>query len=125
VAPLAKQYLMDTRLPVLEYGFRGGQLRYRYAQVAADFAMPVAVTVGILSDEGSDSEVFSELRLVPTNRWQSLDLSEVIDLGMAGLALLAAEDESDFLKSVRWNLRVHPNFYVGSLEVNPGEKGVE
>jgi aminopeptidase N len=125
VAPLAKQYLMDTRLPVLEYGFRGGQLRYRYAQVAADFAMPVAVTVGILSDEGSDSELFSELRLVPTNRWQSLDLSEVIDLGMAGLALLAAEDESDFLKSVRWNLRVHPNFYVGSLEVNPGEKGVE
>jgi hypothetical protein len=125
VAPLAKQYLMDTRLPVLEYGFRGGKLRYRYAQVAADFAMPVAVTVGILSDEGSDSELFSELRLVPTNRWQSLDLSEVIDLGMAGLALLAAEDESDFLKSVRWNLRVHPNFYVGSLEVNPGEKGVE
>jgi hypothetical protein len=125
VAPLAKQYLMDTRLPVLEYGFRGGQLRYRYAQVAADFAMPVAVTVGILSDEGSDSELFSELRLVPTNRWQSLDLSEVIDLGMAGLALLAAEDESDFLKSVRWNLRVHPNFYVGSLEVNPGEKGVD
>jgi hypothetical protein len=116
---------MDTRLPVLEYGFRGGQLRYRYAQVAADFAMPVAVTVGILSDEGSDSELFSELRLVPTNRWQSLDLSEVIDLGMAGLALLAAEDESDFLNFISWNLRVHPNFYVGSLEVNPGEKGVE
>ena len=125
VAPLAKQYLMDTRLPVLEYGFRGGQLRYRYAQVAADFAMPVDVTVGIMSDEGSDSEVFSELRLVPTNRWQSLDLSEVTDLGMAGLALLAAQDESDFLNSVRWDLRVHPNFYVGSLEVNPGEKGVE
>jgi len=48
VAPLAKQYLMDTRLPVLEYGFRGGQLRYRYAQVGADFAMPVDVTVGII-----------------------------------------------------------------------------
>ena len=125
VAPLAKQYLMDTRLPVLEYGFRGGHLRYRYAQVGADFAMPVDVKVGILGDEGSDSEVFSELRLVPTNRWQSLDLSKVMDLGMAGLVLLAAENESDFLNYKRWNLRVHPNFYVGSLEVNPGEKGVE
>ena len=125
VAPLAKQYLMDTRLPLLEYGFRDGQLRYRYAQVGADFAMPLDVTVGILTDEGSDSEVFSDFRLVPTTRWQSLDLSEVMDLGMAGLALLAAEDESDFLALVSWNLRVHPNFYVGSLEVNPGEEGVE
>jgi aminopeptidase N len=125
VAPLAKQYLMDTRLPVLEYGFRGGQLRYRYAQVGADFAMPVDVKVGILSNQGSDSEVFSELRLVPTTRWQSLDLSEIMDLGMAGLALIAADDESDFLNSARWDLRVEPNFYVGSLEVNPGEKGVD
>ena len=125
VTPLAKQYLMDTRLPILEYGFRGGQLRYRYAQVGADFAMPVDVKVGILSDEASDLEVFSELRLKPTTRWQSLDLSEGMDIGMAGLALLAADDESDFLYFVRWNLRVHPNFYVGSLEVNPEEKGVE
>jgi aminopeptidase N len=125
LAPIAKQYLMDTRLPVLEYGFRGGQLRYRYAQVGADFAMPVDVIVGILSDEGLDSEVFSELRLVPTTRWQSLDLSAVMDLGMAGLALVAAEAESDFLNSISWNLRVQPNFYLGSLEVNLGEKGVE
>lgn len=125
VAPLAKQYLMDTRLPVLEYGFRSGQLRYRYTQVGADFAMPVDVKVSILSNKGLDSEVFSELRLVPTTRWQSLDLSEVMDFGMSGLALVAAVDERDFLNSVRWNLRVDPNFYVGSLEVNPGEKGVE
>ncbi len=125
VAPLAEQYLMDTRLPVLEYGFRDGQLRYRYAQVGADFAMPVDVTVGILSGEGVDSEVFSELRLVPTTRWQSLDLSEVTDLGMSGLALIAADYESDFLSSISWNMRVHINFYVGSLEVNPGEKGVD
>jgi aminopeptidase N len=125
VAPLAKQYLMDTRLPVLEYGFRDGQLRYRYAQVREDFAMPVDVKVGILSDEGLDSEVFSELRLVPTTRWQRLDLSEVMDLEMAGLALRAAEDESDFLALISWDLMVDPNFYVGSLEVNPGEKGVE
>jgi len=125
VAPLSKQYLMDTRLPVLEYGFRGGQLRYRYAQVGADFAMPVDVKVSILSEKGSDSEVFSEFRLVPSTHWQSLDLSEVMDLGMAGLTLLAAGDESDFLNSISWNLMVHHNFYVGSLEMNPGEKGVE
>ncbi|NBW70970.1 MAG: hypothetical protein EBR32_06155, partial [Bacteroidetes bacterium] len=100
-------------------------LRYRYAQVGADFAMPVDVKVGILSNGGSDSEVYSELRLVPTSRWQSLDLSDVMDFGMAGLALIAEDDESDFLASISWNLKVQPNFYVGSLEVNPGEKGVD
>jgi hypothetical protein len=87
--------------------------------------MPVDVKVGILSDEGSDSELFSELRLVPTNRWQSLDLSEVMDLEMAGLALRAAEDESHFLALIRWDLMIDPNFYMGSMEVNPGEKRVE
>jgi aminopeptidase N len=125
VAPLVGQFLMDTRLPVLEYGFRDGQLRYRYAQVREDFAMPVDVKVGILGDESSDSEVFSEFRLMPTTRWQSLDLSEVMDLEMAELTLRAAEDESDFLALIRWDLMVDPNFYVGSLEVNPGEKGVD
>lgn len=125
VAPLAKQYLMDTRLPVLEYGFRDGQLRYRYAQVGAEFEMPVDVKVEILSDSVDRSGVDSELRLKPTTRWQSLNLSEVMDLEMAGLAMVDADYESDFLSSIRWNLWVHPNFYVGSLEVNPGEKGVD
>lgn len=123
--PIVSQYLMDTRLPVLEYGFRGGQLRYRYAQVRSDFAMPVDLKVEILSDEGLDLKVFFELRLVPTTRWQSMDLFEVMDLGMADLNLVAADGESDFLNSIRWNLRIHPNFYIGSLEVNSGEKGVE
>ena len=125
VAPLAKQYLMDTRLPVLEYGFRAGQLRYRYAQVGSDFTMPVDVKVGMLSGESVDSEVYSELRLVPTSRWQSLDLSEVMDFGMAGLALVNADHKSDFLNSIRWIIRIDPDFYMGTLEVNPGEKGLE
>ena len=125
VAPLVAQYLMDTRLPVLEYGFRGGQLRYRYAQVRSDFAMPVDVKVEISSDKDGESGVVSEIRLMPSSRWQSLELSEVMDLGMAGLALVAAEDESGFLNGVQWKLQVDADFYVGTLEVNPGEGGVE
>ena len=125
VAPLVAQYLMDTRLPVLEYGFRDGQLRYRYAQVRSDFAMPVDVKVEILSDSADKSGVISEIRLMPTTRWQSLDLSEVMDLGMAGLALVAADDESDFLDGVQWKLQIDADFYVGTLEVNPAERGVE
>ena len=70
---------MDTRLPVLEYGFRDGQLRYRYAQVRSDFTMPLDVQVEILSDEAGKIDVFSEIRLMPTARWQSLDLSEIMD----------------------------------------------
>ena len=123
--PIVAQYLMDTRLPVLEYGFRDGQLRYRYAQVRSDFAMPVDVNVEISSDGGTDSEVSSELRLVPTTRWQSLDLSEVMDLGMAGLATVDGGDVSGFLETIHWKLMVESNFYVGTLEVNPGERGVE
>ena len=125
VAPLVAQYLMGTRLPVLEYGFRNGQLRYRYAQVGADFAMPVDVKVEISSNRDGESGVVSEIRLMPSTRWQSLDLSEVMDLGMSGLALVAAEDESDFLDGFQWKLQVAADFYVGTLEVNPGEGGVE
>ena len=125
VAPLVAQYLMDTRLPVLEYGFRDGQLRYRYAQVRSDFAMPIDVKVEILSEEAGESSVVSEIRLIPTKRWQSLDLSEVMDFEMAGLALVAADDESNFLDQIQWKLQVDADFYVGTLEVNPGERGAE
>ncbi len=62
---------------------------------------------------------------MPTTRWQSLDLSEVMDLGMAGLALVAADDESDFLDGFQWKLQIDADFYVGTLEVNPAERGVE
>ena len=125
VAPVAAQYLMDTRLPVLEYGFRDGQLRYRYAQVRSDFAMPLDVKVEISSDQEDEFGVFSELRLMSTTRWQNLDLSELIDLGMAGMALVAAHDESDFLEQIQCKLQVDADFYVGTLEVNSGERGAE
>jgi aminopeptidase N len=125
VAPLVAQYLMDARLPVLEYGFRDGQLRYRYAQVRSDFAMPLDVKVEILSDESCESRMFSEFRLMPTTRWQSVDLSEVMDLGMAGLALVAAHDVNDFWEKIQWKLQVDADFYLGIFEVNPMKGGME
>ena len=125
VAPLAKQYLMDTRLPVLEYGFRDGQLRYRYAQVGADFAMPLDVTVEISGPNEHELLVSLETRLEPTNRWQELDIKELIPLKEFARFGLLVNDESDFLEDIHWKLKIETNFYVGSLDVNPGEKGVE
>ena len=89
VAPLVRQYLMDTRLPILEYGFQDGQLRYRYTQVRTEFMMPLDVKVEILSDEAGKIDMFKELRLTPTARWQSLDLSKIMNLGKAGVALVS------------------------------------
>ena len=125
VAPLAKQYLMDTRLPLLEYGFRDGQLRYRYAQVGADFAMPLDVTVEISGPSEHELLVSLETRLEPTNRWQELDIKELIPLKEFARFGLLVTDESDFLEDIHWKLKIETNFYVGSLDVNPGEKGVE
>ena len=87
--------------------------------------MPVDLKVEILSDSTDKSGVFSKIRLMPTTRWKSLELSEIMDLGMAGLALVTADDESDFLDGFQWKLQVDDDFYVGILEVNPGERGVE
>ena len=67
----------------------------------------------------------SDLRLVPRTSWQSLDLSEVMDLGMAGLAMVAADNGSHFMDKFQWKLQVDADFYVGTLQVNPGELGVE
>jgi aminopeptidase N len=125
VAPLARQYLMDTRLPVLEYGFRDGQLRYRYAQVRSDFAMPVDVKVEISGPSEHELLVDLETRLEPTNRWQELDITELIPLKEFARFGLLVNDESDFLTDLYWKLKMETNYYVGSLEVNPGEKGVE
>ena len=104
VAPLAAQYLMDTRLPVLEFGFRDGHLRYRYARVRSDFAMPVDIKVEIWHDGIGESGVVSDLRLVPRTSWQSLDLSEVMDLGMAGLAMVAADNVLILWISFQWGI---------------------
>jgi hypothetical protein len=125
VAPLAKQYLMDTRLPVLEYGFRDGQLRYRYSQVGVDFTMPMDVKVGISGPSEHELLVSLETRLEPTTRWQELDIAELIPLKEFARFGLLVNDESHFLADIHWKLKIETNFYVGSLEMNPGERGVE
>ena len=112
VAPLAAQYLMDTRLPVLEFGFRDGHLRYRYAQVRSDFAMPVDIKVEIWHDGIGESGVVSD-SFVPRTSWQSLDLSEVMDLGMAGLAMVAADNGSHFMDKFQGNCRLTLIFMSG------------
>lgn len=117
--PLVKQYLMDTRLPILEYGFREDTLIYRYAQVGYDFVMPLDVRVGISNYEELGLNKESEHRLMPTSHWQSLDLSVIIKDRMEGLPYVAVDVESNFLKSIQWDLVVDPGFYVGTLKINP------
>ena len=108
-----------------QYGFRDGQLRYRYAQGGADFAMPLDVTVEISGPNEHELLVSLETRLEPTNRWQELDIKELIPLKEFARFGLLVNDESDFLEDIHWKLKIETNFYVGSLDVNPGEKGVE
>ena len=117
--PLVKQYLMDTRLPILEYGFREDTLIYRYAQVGYDFVMPLDVRVGISNYEEVGLNKESEHRLMPTSHWQSLDLSVIIRDWLGGLPYVAVDVESNFLKSIQWDLVVDPGFYVGTLKINP------
>jgi aminopeptidase N len=59
-----QQYLTTTRVPVLEYRVRNGQLNYRWANVVPGFAMPVRVSV-----QGGAMRT-----LRPTERWQSMPL---------------------------------------------------
>ncbi|WP_413998378.1 M1 family metallopeptidase [Flavobacterium sp. W1B] len=39
------QYLRDTRIPTLEYYFKGNTLGFRWANCVADFNMPIKVTI--------------------------------------------------------------------------------
>jgi aminopeptidase N len=55
------QYLRDIRIPMLEYFFRDGELRYRWGNVVDGFTMPVDVTINR-----------EALRLTATDRWQSM-----------------------------------------------------
>ncbi len=56
-----EQYLKTTDIPVLEYQFAGGSLRYRWTNVVDGFDMPMEVTLG-----GANRV------LQPTEEWQSL-----------------------------------------------------
>ena len=55
-----QQYLTEIHVPVLEYSFTGGRLRYRYANCIPGFTMPLKVTL--------DGEKW----LRPTGQWQTL-----------------------------------------------------
>lgn len=59
-----QQYLTTTRLPALEYSRSGTTVRYRWADVVRGFDMPVDV----FTAPGN------EVRLAPTEQWQSLTL---------------------------------------------------
>lgn len=63
--PVFDQYLRDTKIPMLEYAFRDGQLRYRWGDAVAGFNLPIDV---MLNGE--------EIRLYPTTQWQSKELKE-------------------------------------------------
>jgi aminopeptidase N len=62
-----RHYLTTAELPVLEYRIQGDRLSYRWAEVAADFDMPVRVT---LAPGG-----FELIR--PTTAWQTIALRGV------------------------------------------------
>lgn len=59
--PFFDQYLRDYRVPILEYGFRDGQLMYRWVNTIPTFDMPVKVKI-----DGK------EHWLEPRTDWQSI-----------------------------------------------------
>lgn len=59
------QYLRDIRIPVLEYAFRDGHLRYRWGNAIPGFNMPVDVK---LNGE--------PIRLEPETGWKGMELKE-------------------------------------------------
>jgi len=56
------QYLRDTRIPVLEYTFKGNTMTYRWSNAVAGFDMPVKVKIGA----GKDGFIN------PTTDWKTL-----------------------------------------------------
>ncbi|WP_299438909.1 M1 family metallopeptidase [uncultured Aquimarina sp.] len=55
------QYLRDTRIPTVEYGFDDNGLKYRYIDIVKDFDMPVRLKI-----DGKDQWV------QPNKEWQTL-----------------------------------------------------
>ena len=62
LTPVFDQYLRDVRIPTLEYGFRNGQLVFRWGNAVRGFNMPLKVYL-----DGK------ETWLKPTTRWQAID----------------------------------------------------
>jgi len=62
------QYLRDIRVPVFEYAFVNGNIRYRWANVIEEFNMPLAVQIN-----GEKKWIY------PKASWQRMELSESIN----------------------------------------------
>jgi aminopeptidase N len=60
------QYLTATAIPVFEYRVEGNTLHYRWADVLADFEMPVDVTVG----------AGHQVRLDATTEWRATPIAD-------------------------------------------------
>ena len=60
--PFFNQYLRDTRIPTLEYFFKGGKLGYRWTNCVPGFNMPVKVTL-----DGTEKS------LNPTTEWNRIE----------------------------------------------------
>ncbi|QVY64042.1 M1 family metallopeptidase [Polaribacter sp. Q13] len=58
------QYLRDIKIPTLEYSIKNKQLKYRWANVVANFKMPLKVGVNTKNHW-----------IYPTEKWQTLKLS--------------------------------------------------
>ena len=63
LSPIFNQYLRDIRIPVFEYIYNGGILKYRWNDVVSNFNMPIELTY----DNNSKW-------LFPNKEWQDLKL---------------------------------------------------
>ncbi|CCH01315.1 Peptidase M1 membrane alanine aminopeptidase [Fibrella aestuarina BUZ 2] len=66
--PLFNQYLLDTRIPVLEYKLSKDGVAYRWANCPAGFTMPVRLCL---------NETGPRRLLTPTTTWQTLKQPDV------------------------------------------------
>lgn len=62
ISKVFDQYLRDTRIPVLEYSFKGNTVQYRWTNVVNGFDMPVKIKLGAGKDQF----------ISPTSEWKTL-----------------------------------------------------
>jgi aminopeptidase N len=64
ISKVFDQYLRDTRIPVLEYSFKGNGVQYRWTNVVTGFDMPVRIKLG----DGKEQFIY------PTSAWKTLKI---------------------------------------------------
>ena len=45
LSPIFNQYLRDTRIPILEYGYDGETLKYKWSNIVPKFKMPIEIII--------------------------------------------------------------------------------